>query len=84
MNSIQKVSEDVKQELDSLGIRPKEKRTDGAILIPVVGGPGSGKGTQCDKMKEVFGFQHISTGDLLRDEQKNDGLYTDLLADYLK
>lgn len=50
----------------------------------MIGGPGSGKGTQCDKLKEVFGFQHISTGDLLREEQKNDGLYTDLLADYLK
>lgn len=50
----------------------------------MIGGPGSGKGTQCDKLKEVFGFQHISTGDLLREEQKNDGLYSDLLADYLK
>lgn len=32
------------------------------------GGPGSGKGTQCDKIVEKYGFTHFSTGDLLRDE----------------
>ncbi|KAL1123829.1 hypothetical protein AAG570_001600, partial [Ranatra chinensis] len=30
------------------------------------GGPGSGKGTQCEKIVEKYGFTHISTGDLLR------------------
>ena len=33
-----------------------------------VGGPGSGKGTQCDKIVAKYGFTHLSTGDLLRDE----------------
>lgn len=51
MNSIDKVSESVRNELDTLGITPKKRRTDGAVLIPVIGGPGSGKGTQCDKLK---------------------------------
>ena len=51
MNSIEKVSSDVAKQLDTLGITPKVKKTDGAILIPVIGGPGSGKGTQCDKLK---------------------------------
>lgn len=60
------------------------RKNDGARLIPVIGGPGSGKGTQCDRLREVFGFRHISTGDLLREEQKSDGLYADLLADYLR
>jgi len=32
------------------------------------GGPGSGKGTLCDKIVAQYGFTHISTGDLLRDE----------------
>jgi len=32
------------------------------------GGPGSGKGTQCDKIVAKYGFTHLSTGDLLRDE----------------
>lgn len=33
-----------------------------------IGGPGSGKGTLCDKIVGKYGFTHISTGDLLRDE----------------
>ena len=32
------------------------------------GGPGSGKGTQCAKIVDQYGFTHLSTGDLLRDE----------------
>lgn len=35
-------------------------------IIWVLGGPGSGKGTLCDKIVATFGFTHISTGDLLR------------------
>jgi adenylate kinase len=34
----------------------------------VTGGPGSGKGTQCAKIVEQYGFTHLSTGDLLREE----------------
>ncbi|PIN18805.1 Uridylate kinase/adenylate kinase [Handroanthus impetiginosus] len=34
----------------------------------VLGGPGSGKGTQCTKIVETFGLTHISAGDLLRKE----------------
>ena len=33
-----------------------------------LGGPGSGKGTQCDKIVAKFGFTHLSSGDLLRAE----------------
>ncbi len=36
--------------------------------IFVVGGPGAGKGTQCALLKERMGFEHYSTGDLLRAE----------------
>ena len=32
------------------------------------GPPGSGKGTQSEKLIEKFGFKHLSTGDLLRKE----------------
>ena len=32
------------------------------------GGPGSGKGTQCEKIVAKYGFTHLSTGDLLRAE----------------
>uniref|UniRef100_A0A0A9D4I1 adenylate kinase n=1 Tax=Arundo donax TaxID=35708 RepID=A0A0A9D4I1_ARUDO len=34
----------------------------------VLGGPGSGKGTQCTKIASDFGFAHLSAGDLLRHE----------------
>lgn len=33
-----------------------------------IGAPGSGKGTQSAKFKEQMGYQHVSTGDLLRAE----------------
>lgn len=34
----------------------------------VLGGPGSGKGTQCKEIAKNFGFTHISAGDLLREQ----------------
>ena len=34
----------------------------------IVGGPGSGKGTQCERIVNKYGFTHLSTGDLLRAE----------------
>ncbi|KAF9669128.1 hypothetical protein SADUNF_Sadunf14G0075800 [Salix dunnii] len=34
----------------------------------VSGGPGSGKGTQCPKIVEHFGFTHLCAGDLLQAE----------------
>lgn len=39
-----------------------------AKVLFIVGGPGSGKGTQCAKIVEKFGFCHLSSGDLLREE----------------
>jgi len=39
--------------------------------IVIFGAPGSGKGTQSDLMIEKYGFGHISTGDVLRNEIKN-------------
>jgi len=37
-------------------------------IIFVCGGPGSGKGTQCEKIVQKYGFTHLSSGDLLREE----------------
>lgn len=39
--------------------------------IVIFGAPGSGKGTQSDKIVAKYGFKHISTGDVLRGEIKN-------------
>jgi hypothetical protein len=51
MQTIDKVSSDTRESLTKLGIPLKSIPKNGATLVPVVGGPGSGKGTQCDKMK---------------------------------
>lgn len=40
--------------------------------IVIFGAPGSGKGTQSDLMIKKYGFGHISTGDVLRNEIKNE------------
>eukprot|EP00010_Vexillifera_abyssalis_P002066 CAMPEP_0201552334 /NCGR_PEP_ID=MMETSP0173_2-20130828/15124_1 /ASSEMBLY_ACC=CAM_ASM_000268 /TAXON_ID=218659 /ORGANISM="Vexillifera sp., Strain DIVA3 564/2" /LENGTH=198 /DNA_ID=CAMNT_0047962797 /DNA_START=47 /DNA_END=640 /DNA_ORIENTATION=- len=41
-----------------------------AQVIFVIGGPGSGKGTVCTRLKNDNGFNHYSAGDLLRGEVK--------------
>ena len=42
----------------------------GLPIVWVLGGPGCGKGTQCDKIVAKYGFTHLSSGDLLREEVK--------------
>ncbi|THU75369.1 UMP-CMP kinase [Dendrothele bispora CBS 962.96] len=42
-------------------------------VVFVLGGPGAGKGTQCKRLVEDFGFCHLSAGDLLRAEQNREG-----------
>ncbi|KAG0475037.1 hypothetical protein HPP92_014723 [Vanilla planifolia] len=40
-------------------------------VVFVLGGPGSGKGTQCANIVKHYGFTHLSAGDLLREEIKS-------------
>ncbi|ESW03325.1 hypothetical protein PHAVU_011G004800 [Phaseolus vulgaris] len=54
------------------GISPKQVAP---LITFVLGGPGSGKGTQCAKIVETFGFKHLSAGDLLRREMISDSEY---------
>ena len=42
-----------------------------ARVVFVIGGPGSGKGTHCTKIKDEFNYNHMSTGDILRNVVKN-------------
>lgn len=37
------------------------------LNLVLFGGPGSGKGTQSEKIKDTYGLFHISTGEVLRD-----------------
>lgn len=45
-----------------------ERKISGSDVVFVLGGPGSGKGTQCALLTDKFGFTHLSAGDLLREE----------------
>ncbi|KAH0842555.1 hypothetical protein AYO21_06643 [Fonsecaea monophora] len=54
-------------------------------VVYVLGGPGSGKGTQSANLVRDFGFVHLSAGDLLREEQNTEGSeYGQLIKDYIK
>jgi adenylate kinase len=42
------------------------------LNVVILGAPGSGKGTQSDLLQKEFGLTHISTGDVLRQEIKDE------------
>ena len=42
------------------------------LNVIIFGAPGSGKGTQSEVLIEKYGFDHVSTGDLLRAAIKNE------------
>lgn len=54
-------------------------------VVYMLGGPGSGKGTQSMHLVQDYGFTHLSAGDLLREEQDREGSeYGDLIKSYIK
>ncbi|KAJ3640056.1 hypothetical protein Zmor_003376 [Zophobas morio] len=54
-------------------------------VIFVLGAPGAGKGTQCQKIVDTFGYVHLSAGDLLREERaKPDSKYGELIENYIR
>lgn len=54
-------------------------------IVFVLGAPGAGKGTQCEKIVENFGYTHLSAGDLLREERRREGSeYGALIEDNIK
>jgi len=42
-------------------------------VVFVLGAPGAGKGTQCQRIVDKFGYVHLSAGDLLRAERQTQG-----------
>ena len=53
-------------------------------VVFVLGGPGSGKGTQCARLVESLGFCHLSAGDLLRAHMKSGSPDGQMVADMIK
>ena len=53
------------------------------LNIVIFGAPGSGKGTQSDKIIAEYGVAHISTGDVLRGEIKNNTELGQIAAKYI-
>ncbi|XP_076948422.1 UMP-CMP kinase-like isoform X1 [Bidens hawaiensis] len=51
------------------------------IINFVLGGPGVGKGTQCTRIAETFGFTHLSVGDLLRKEISSNTEYGTMILE---
>lgn len=70
--------------LDTI-VSNKQALDDGISVIFVLGGPGAGKGTQCENLVRDYDFVHLSAGDLLRAEQQRPGSKDgQLIAEYIK
>ncbi|KAG6437850.1 hypothetical protein SASPL_102780 [Salvia splendens] len=53
-------------------------------VVFVLGGPGSGKGTQCANIVQHFGYTHLSAGDLLRAEQNSGSENGEMIKNMIK
>lgn len=52
-------------------------------VVFVLGGPGAGKGTMCELAESQLGWNHLSTGDLLRAERQAGGPAAATIEEYL-
>ncbi|KYO36831.1 adenylate kinase isoenzyme 5 isoform X1 [Alligator mississippiensis] len=55
-----------------------------STIIFVIGGPGSGKGTQCEQLAQKYGFVHLSIRDLLKRESSSLSERSKLIKDILE
>lgn len=54
------------------------------LNVVIFGAPGSGKGTQSELIIKEYGLDHISTGDVLRSEIKNETELGKIAKDYIE
>ncbi|GMH36655.1 hypothetical protein BSKO_04528 [Bryopsis sp. KO-2023] len=54
------------------------------LIVFVLGGPGSGKGTQCSRLVEEFDVVHLSAGELLRAHMASGSPEGVMIADIIK
>ena len=52
-------------------------------VVFVLGGPGAGKGTMCELAQSQLGWNHLSTGDLLRAERDAGGSTAEEIQQYI-
>jgi UMP-CMP kinase len=55
-----------------------------SIVVFVLGGPGSGKGTNCARIVSKFGYVHLTAGDLLREERASGSALADMINTFIK
>lgn len=60
------------QNKSSKSIKSSEEEEPFRVVF-VLGGPGAGKGTQCELLSKNHGWAHLSAGDLLRAERTKEG-----------
>lgn len=67
-------------------MRPNQSAAadDKPVVVFVLGGPGAGKGTQCAKIVDEYGYSHLSAGDLLRAERKSGSDKGAMIDEYIR
>jgi len=73
-----------KEGTEEVEVFPETPAGDKPWILFVVGGPGSGKGTHCAKLVEKYFFEHLSTGDLLREEVASGSIKGEKLQKIMK
>lgn len=71
--------EDLEKEIER---RKSNKNVSNSVIL-LLGPPGVGKATQCQKIKNEFGFCHIATGEMIRHHMQNSTKYGGKARRYL-
>lgn len=82
--SMKEVYHDLQEELAKWDIKPIQKNKEKPSVLFILGGPGAGKGTQCEILTKEYGYKHLSTGDLLREEIKTKGPESAKIEEFIK